>query len=135
MVSRCLCSINYLSKEKFMKDFNVFSFLKLRVGYGTSGNESILTGGAYPLVASGNALVGEIITISAGFIIRVLFRRSRVNPDLKWETDITVNAGIDFGFFDDRLTGSVDYYVRTAKDLLNFTPLPVTSMVGNLARM
>lgn len=39
-----------------------------------------------------------------------------------------------FGFFDDRLTGSVDYYVRTAKDLLNFTPLPVTGMVGNIAK-
>ena len=53
---------------------------------------------------------------------------------MKWETDITINAGLDFGFFDDRLTGSVDYYVRTAKDLLNFTPLPVTGMVTNIAK-
>lgn len=37
---------------------------------------------------------------------------------MKWETDVTVNAGLDFGLFNDRLSGSFDYYVRTAKDLL-----------------
>ena len=122
-----------ISEEKFMKDFDVLSFLKLRVGYGTSGNESILTGGTYPLTTYGNAWSGDYYYFG-GVYHKGIIQKEQGNPDLKWETDITVNAGIDFGFFDDRLTGSVDYYVRTAKDLLNFTPLPVTGMVGNIAK-
>ena len=122
-----------ISEEKFMKDFDVLSFLKLRAGYGTSGNESILTGGTYPLTTYGNAWSGDYYYFG-GVYHKGIIQKEQGNPDLKWETDITVNAGIDFGFFDDRLTGSVDYYVRTAKDLLNFTPLPVTGMVGNIAK-
>lgn len=47
---------------------------------------------------------------------------------------VTVNAGLDFGLFNDRLSGSFDYYVRTAKDLLDFTSLPATDMVATLAK-
>ena len=122
-----------ISEEKFMKDFNALSFLKLRAGYGTSGNESILTGGTYSLTTYGNAINGDYYYFG-GVYHKGIIQKQQGNPDLKWETDITINAGLDFGFFDDRLTGSVDYYVRTAKDLLNFTPLPVTGMVTNIAK-
>ena len=55
-----------ISEEKFMKDFDVLSFLKLRAGYGTSGNESILTGGTYPLTTHGNAERRQVADVYTG---------------------------------------------------------------------
>ncbi|MFQ6927011.1 MAG: TonB-dependent receptor domain-containing protein [Parabacteroides merdae] len=69
-----------------------------------------------------------------GLLHKGIVQKQKGNKNLKWETDVTVNAGLDFGLFNDRLSGSFDYYVRTAKDLLDFTSLPVTDMVATLAK-
>ena len=53
------------------------------------------------------------------------------DPLIKWETTMTYNAGIDFGFFDERLTGSIDAYLRDTKDLLNSVQVPMGSNFGN----
>lgn len=59
------------------------------------------------------------------------------NPELKWETTITRNVGLDFGFFDERISGSLDYYWNTTKDLLLDAPVTAigyTSMQQNIGQ-
>ena len=55
------------------------------------------------------------------------------NPNLKWETDVTVNVGVDFGFLNNRVSGSVDYFRRTAKDLLDFRILLASNAITTQA--
>ena len=53
------------------------------------------------------------------------------DPTIRWETTVTYNAGIDYGFFDDRLSGSVDAYISDTKDLLNSVQVPMGASFGN----
>ena len=53
------------------------------------------------------------------------------DPMIRWETTVTWNAGLDFGFFNERLTGSIDAYVRNTRDLLNSVQIPMGSNFGN----
>lgn len=108
-----------ISEEPFIKNReSVFSDLKLRVGYGRMGNQGI---GNYQtlqtLVAGGSAVFGD--AIEQGVVLARL-----PNSNLKWETTEEINLGLDFGFLDNRLTGSVDYFVRNTKDQLFSKPLP-----------
>ncbi|MDD2437840.1 MAG: TonB-dependent receptor [Massilibacteroides sp.] len=121
-----------ISEESFMKNLKALNYLKLRAGIGTSGNESILAGGNYSLTTYGMA-TGAFYYFD-GLLNKGIIQKQKGNKNLKWETDITINAGLDFSFFNDRLTGSFDYYVRTAKDLLDFASLPATDMVATLAK-
>ncbi len=126
-------SIGWLLKdESFLKNVKALSQLKLRAGYGTSGNESITINGNYALTlysASNqyNYLIGNTF-YNSGFLQSQLG-----NPNLKWETDITFNAGLDFGFLNNRLTGSFDYFRRKASDLLDFQTLPASNAINNIA--
>lgn len=118
-----------INQESFMKNVTWLPQLKLRVGYGTTGNESITAGTAYAssLYAANTDFsyqIGDQLN-NSGFIQTQLG-----NPDLKWETNITVNAGIDFTLFESkRITGSIDYFQRTAKDLLDFRVLPSSNSI------
>ncbi|MFC1568726.1 SusC/RagA family TonB-linked outer membrane protein [bacterium] len=116
-----------LSNERFMKSIKAISDLKLRLGYGQSGNESVLSGNTLQLYNPGYpALIGN--TQYNGVTLSQV-----ANPNLTWETNISINAGLDFGLFNDRIRGSVEYYQRTAKDLLDFNPLPANNAVGLVA--
>ena len=115
--------------EDFLKDNNTFSELKLRVGYGRTGQQDI--GGAYdtqPRYALGTSesqyLFGNAAT---GFITGPL----GYNAALTWETTNTYNAGLDLGFLDNRLTATVDVYQRTASDLLQEVNVPAGSNLVN----
>lgn len=121
-----------ISEEKFMKGATWLDFLKLRAGVGTSGNESILTGGNYSLTTYGMA-TGAFYYFGNTYK-KGIIQKQKGNKDLKWETDVTVNIGLDFALFNNRLSGSFDYYVRTAKDLLDFTALPVSDVVAKFAK-
>ncbi|TGE24923.1 SusC/RagA family TonB-linked outer membrane protein [Hymenobacter aquaticus] len=103
--------------EEFLKNSKAFSDLKLRVGIGQTGQQDL--GGNY----YGYLPFSTLGVTSAQYIINgVPYRTLRgdfYNPNLKWETTTTYNAGIDYGFFDGRLYGSVDIYQRDTKDLLN----------------
>ena len=124
-----------LNEEQFLKDVSWLSQLKLRGGYGTSGNESITVNGSYGLslysltdaYGGYNYLIGNQL-YNTGFVQTQLG-----NPNLKWETDATINAGVDFGFFNNRVGGSVDYFRRTAKDLLDFRILPASNAITTQA--
>ena len=82
----------------------LFQNLKLRLGWGQTGNQE------FP---SGASLERNTITSSGG-ATRVNF----ANPDLVWETTQTVNVGVDFAIFNNRLTGSIDYFNRKTQDVL-----------------
>ncbi|GAB3728518.1 TonB-dependent receptor [Hymenobacter agri] len=107
-----------VKNEDFLKDNNTISELKLRVGYGRTGQQDI--GGAYDtqpryvvsgstsLYPFGNATGTKVLTYSP----------QGYNATLTWETTNTINAGLDLGFFDNRLTATIDAYERRATNLL-----------------
>ena len=111
-----------VSEEAFFEKIDWFNALKLRVGYGELGNQGI---GNFEtrqtLVAGGNSVFG-------GAIAQGVVPARLPNPDLTWETTAEVNVGMDFGLFNNRVSGSVDYYNRKTTDQLFVKPLP--SVVG-----
>jgi TonB-linked SusC/RagA family outer membrane protein len=116
-----------ISEENFIRDIPEISDLKLRVGYSLAGNESVLRGNSLQLYSSGfTALIGD--TEYNGVALAQV-----ANPDLTWEKNYTFNLGLDFGFLSNRIRGSADYFVKTAKDLLDYNPLPSNNAVGRVA--
>lgn len=103
-----------LSEEGFIKNLNVFDDLKFRVGYGVSGNSL----GFYPLISM--VLYGRSGTFvnSSGETVSAIGATRNANPDLKWERTSMFNIGLDFGFFNNRLTGTVEYYDKRTSDLI-----------------
>ncbi len=105
-----------LKEEAFLKEIDVLSDLKLRLGYGITGQQNI-NSGDYPYLA-----VYETNKDGAYYPILgdgTTYRPNAYNPDLKWEKTTTYNVGLDFGFLNNRINGAVDYYYRKTTDLLN----------------
>ena len=105
-----------LKEEAFLKDVDVLSDLKLRLGYGITGQQNI-NSGDYPYLA-----VYETNKDGAYYPILgegTTYRPNAYNPDLKWEKTTTYSVGLDFGFLNNRINGAVDYYYRKTTDLLN----------------
>jgi TonB-linked SusC/RagA family outer membrane protein len=100
-----------VSEEEFIKNLNVFSYLKVRLGYGTAGNNRIKDYLSMAKMVSGWQAVNNGIK-------NTYYSSQLPNPDLKWETDITANLGFDFGFVDQRIQLNVDLYNNSVKDLL-----------------
>lgn len=92
-----------ISNEDFLHNSRLISNLKLRLGWGKTGNSE------FPSGASKNRYV---------FGVQSQEQTNFGNPNLKWETSATYNAGIDFGLFDNRLTGSIDVFRKTTTDAL-----------------
>jgi TonB-linked SusC/RagA family outer membrane protein len=113
-----------LSEEKFMENFKIFDDLKIRAGWGTSGNQFTGTNFSYlPALSSFvKYVVGSGQAIVTGYA-PVLF----ANPDLKWETAIQTNVGVDFSMLNYRLSGSFDFFDRRSKDLLISVPVALTT--------
>lgn len=107
--------------EDFIKDSNVFSDLKLRAGWGETGQQEV--GGPYNSFASYN--VSEP-TAQYGFgdQFYFMYRPTQYNPNLTWETTETINAGLDFGFWNNRITGSFDWFKKNTRDLLAQVQVP-----------
>ncbi len=113
-----------LSEEQFIKDLSFFNHLKLRVSYGSSGNNNfgqflwrdlykpdvIFTTGPGP--ENANSGVGTL---------------DPSNPNLRWEKNLQFDAGVDFTIFDNKVSGSLDYFRRVSQDLLFAKPLSLTT--------
>ena len=112
-----------IKEEKPFRDLNWLSDLKLRLGYGVTGQQEGIDNylwiaqyrvggpyGYYPMAGDGK-----------------LYTPKYFNKDLKWETTTTYNVGLDFGAFDQRVTASVDWYYRKTKDLINNAPVAALS--------
>lgn len=110
-------------KEGFLQESEFISRLKFRVSYGLTGNENFSVGNDivnnYPYLA----LLSTTSAITDGGITAGVSPLSIVNPLLQWESSQEFNPGIDFGFLDNRLQGSIDYYVRTSDNLLLENPV------------
>jgi TonB-linked SusC/RagA family outer membrane protein len=116
-----------INKEDFMSGIAAISDLKLRVGYGTAGNEGSIGNNPWTLYGTGYPfMIGT--TIYPGVALSQLG-----NTDLTWETDVNTNIGLDLGLLRNRITMVVDYYVKTKKDLLSYNQLPSNSPVGRIA--
>lgn len=102
-----------VSKESFMQD-SFISNMKLRLGYGVTGNQEIPNN----LYREQLSINGSAIYVLGGIAVPSVLPVNFANPDLKWEETSQTNFGIDFGFFDQRLYGSFDYYVKNTNDLL-----------------
>ncbi|HJC98385.1 MAG TPA: TonB-dependent receptor [Candidatus Phocaeicola merdavium] len=116
-----------ISEESFMKKTTDWlSNLKLRLSYGTAGNNRIDARYMYTTYALAGTDVRSIY-FNETTASMLEHGTMLANPNLKWETTITRNIGIDFGFFNSRITGSIDAYWNTTKDLLMRQTLPGSS--------
>lgn len=124
-----------ITEESFMKDQNLFSNLKLRVGYGVSGNA--LGFGAYTAIATYGA---------SGYFNyngkdwRTLAPTKNANPDLKWESTGMFNVGIDYALFGGRINGTLEFYNKVTKDLIwdypvSTTIYPMDRMLANVGKI
>ncbi|WP_235892945.1 SusC/RagA family TonB-linked outer membrane protein [Flavobacterium franklandianum] len=108
-----------IAKEDFMKN-SVFSTLKLRASSGTTGNDRI---GNYQYSAT---LVSNYYYPIAGAAAAGVSTGGAANPDLKWESKNDRNFGLDFGLYDEKFTGAIEYFNNKASDILFQVPLPAS---------
>lgn len=112
-----------MSDENFLKDVRWISNLKMRLSFGTAGNNRIPAGSTYPAYTlASNTSKAPFFDENRTFMLE--HKSVLYNPNLKWETTITRNLGIDYGFFRSRLNGSIDFYYNTTKDLLMQSVVP-----------
>lgn len=119
-----------IAQEDFMKEAPQVSTMKLRLSAGVTGQQDGI--GDYVRFAryTSSSDPYHVVNMGNGAWIYPLWPLS-YDPVIKWETTVTYNAGLDFGFFKDRLSGSVDIYLRDTRDLLNEVQIPMGSNFGN----
>ncbi|THU36999.1 SusC/RagA family TonB-linked outer membrane protein [Niastella caeni] len=104
-----------LSNEDFMKGVDVFTNLKVRIGWGKTGNQEFPSGASLRRYGLGQQSITQL---------------NIENPELKWETSTTTNGGIDFSFMNDRVTGSIDYFYKKTTDVLFEQNVPQPGPAG-----
>jgi iron complex outermembrane receptor protein len=119
-----------ISQEDFFNSSKV-SDLKIRASYGVTGNQEI---GSYNSISSlGASTSGYLI---GGNRITIVLPQQYANPDLKWEETAQLDIGLNFGFFDQRIFGSIDYYRKKTSDLLLQievpSPSPIRTQLANV---
>ncbi|MBK5720291.1 TonB-dependent receptor [Dysgonomonas sp. Marseille-P4677] len=117
-----------LTEESFLKGFKPLSDLKLRLSVGQTGQQAI--GGYHPYLGT-----YTISTDNARYLFGNewvnMYRPNGYDPNIKWETTTTYNVGIDYGFLNNRISGTFDLYKRYTKDLLNEIAFPAGSNFTN----
>ncbi len=129
-----------ITEEKFMQNQSAFDDLKLRVGYGVSGNS--LGFDAYTALLTYDATGWFPYTDANGvtYDYRTLAANKNANPDLKWERTGMFNIGLDFQTLHGRLSGTIEYYNKATKDLIYSYPVstsrhPFDQMVANVGEI
>ncbi len=118
-----------ISEEEWMKDFRDLDQLKLRLGWGRVGNDGVPENAFLQSMGSSSDVfygypfgINQVLQTGAAVL-------TQVNTNGKWETNEQWNAGLDFGFWSGRLSGSIDYFLRDTKDALLYVQAPAN--VGN----
>ena len=129
-----------LNEEDFIKDLDIFSDLKLRVGYGVSGNSLGFNVFTATQLYGSTGWYNYMTSTGEETPIRILGATRNSNPDLKWERTGMLNIGIDFGFFNNRLTGTIEYYEKSTTDLIadyqvSTTKYPYSSLTANVGEI
>jgi TonB-linked SusC/RagA family outer membrane protein len=109
-----------IKSEPFMDAVENVDLLKLKVSYGSQGNDALLTYDGY----SNYHVWADQYTISENNGEFATTLSYKGNPDLSWETSYNFNGGIDFGFFNERLTGTIEGWRRRTEDMLYYRPVP-----------
>ena len=132
-------AVGWKIKESFFKDVNWLNDLKLRLGYGITGQQDGIgdysymptytqtkghtsyypVGGENYATEDFNTKTVNVVMDANGNMLYISDRPEAFNPNLTWEKTTTYNAGIDFAFLNNRISGSLDYYFRNTTDLLN----------------
>ncbi|MFD2556728.1 SusC/RagA family TonB-linked outer membrane protein [Sphingobacterium tabacisoli] len=115
-----------ISQEAFMKDQKAFDDIKLRVGYGQSGNQNIVPyASLLQFGVQGNQFMYD------GKWVSSYGPSSNANPDLKWETTGMFNIGLDLSFLNNRIQTTVEYYDKKTEDLLYYYTVPTPPYLFN----
>ncbi len=119
-----------ISEEAFLRDSEILSNLKLRLGYGETGQQEIGNDFAYlPIYVQGQ----QTVTYPFGNTYITTLRPSGYDKNIKWEESVTYNIGLDFGFANDRITGSIEYFKRESTDILStVSPAAGSNLSNNL---
>ncbi|MCF8329375.1 MAG: SusC/RagA family TonB-linked outer membrane protein [Crocinitomicaceae bacterium] len=121
-------SAAWLLSEGFLKDVKEISMLKIRVGYGVTGQQDGIGDYAY----IGNYFEGATNAQYAfGGQYYTVFRPAGYDANLKWETTSSINIGLDFGLYKDRFSGSIDVYRKSTSDLLATVAVPAGTNFTN----
>ncbi len=107
-----------VSNEDFFSNIKAINFFKIRASWGQVGNQNI---GDFGYLSLANRAYGY--TVNDNIINGIAINRMS-NPDLKWETSEQANIGLDFGFLEDRIQMTAEYYSKTTRDLLGVKPIP-----------
>ena len=119
-----------INDEPFLKNATALSDLKLRLGWGKTGQQDVGNDyGWIPTYSMSTGTNGFYPITGTG----VLYRPDNYTPNLKWETTETFNVGLDWGVMNQRLSGSIDWYYRKTTDLLNYAPTKPLSAFRNQA--
>jgi TonB-linked SusC/RagA family outer membrane protein len=118
-----------VSNESFLQNSDFVNSLKLRAGWGQIGNHGIRPYGTISNYGISSDV--QYGTPTNGISIPVLLNNI-ANPDLKWETTEQLNFGLDFSVLDERISGTIDIYDKTTKDLLQNIPIPTSSGYSNI---
>lgn len=110
-----------IKEEDFMKNVEAVSNLKLRASWGQTGNQAIGDYAALTTFSSGPDATLDDKPVSSTVPARL------PNPDLRWETTEQTDIGLDFGFFDERITGTIDYYNKRTYNMLLALPVPTST--------
>lgn len=127
-----------IKEESFLSSVSLINSLKLRLGYGITGQQEV-PGGDYPYLALYSFSLSNAAYQFGDNYITTL-RPGGYDRNLKWEETTTYNIGLDFGILNSRITGSAEFYYRPTKDLINTIDVPagtnltnrITTNVGNL---
>ena len=118
-----------ISNEPFLQNSDIVNNLKIRAGWGQIGNHGIRPFGTISNYNFGNGVLYG--TPDNGLSIPIILNNI-ANPDLKWETTEQVNFGLDFAFYNERISGTIDFYDKTTKDLLQNLPIPTSTGYSNI---
>ena len=119
-----------IKDESFLRDVSAVSDLKFRLGWGVTGQQNIVDNDYPALAQYRSSLSGYSYQFGNDFI-RTL-RPNAYDENIKWESTTTQNAGLDFGFLNNRISGSFDVYKRVTDDLLNRIAIPNGSNFSNV---
>jgi TonB-dependent starch-binding outer membrane protein SusC len=121
-----------IKEEGFAKDVRNLSDLKLRLGYGVTGQQDIgdTDDKYYPYLATYRSS-DPAAYYQFGSTFYPTLRPNPYDANIKWETTTTYNIGLDFGFYDNRVTGALDVYSRLTEDLIGYVPIAVGSNFSN----
>lgn len=112
-----------MNEERFLENFKKLSLLKLRISYGRSGNSDFDPNARY-----GFFQANSVISYNGN---PTLYPTQLENPNLRWETSWTFNSGVDFAFFNDKLTGTFDFYDKRTTDVIMNLNLDPSVGFGN----